>query len=51
MRLMLNAAFAFTLAAFALGLVKPVPAAQLRDLRLEFAAFHPAAPFLRNVWR
>ena len=41
MRTLLNAAFAFTLAGYATGLLMPPPDARLQGMRAEFAAFAP----------
>ena len=51
MRFMIHAAFAFTLAAFATGIIKPVHDARIDHMRGEFAALHPATTLLPHAWR
>ena len=51
MRLVINAAFAFTLVAFATGTIRPIHDARLDRMRVEFAGFKPALPALTRVWR
>ncbi len=51
MRLMIHAAFALTLVAFATGIIRPVHDARLDHMRSEFAALHTMSPFLHPNWR